>query len=682
VGAGELLGATFLVLLPLVACGALAWRIVTRALPAPAPLEAVLAGLLVTTTGLLAVMALPLALGVLSQGSVLAATAIVAVAAVLVRGPGVRPGGREAPRPAPPGSRAGWALAALGGGAVLVAALANVRTRLPEVLTNIDTIGFNLPQAARWIETGSLWQLDEWVPLQAHSSYPGSGTLLMAWTMLPTDSDVLVRPLAVALLAWFAVAAFALARELGARPSAALLAAAALLAVPIAATASIRHAFPDALLLAGMTTGALFALRAARTGRGADVVLTGIGLGLGIGTKWYGASSAAVIVAVWAAARLAGGTPLRTAARDALLAGTVALAVGGIWLLRNLVEIGNPLFPVEIPGIFDAAPDVVRDQVGFSVLDYLTDPAVLADPIAPSILRALGGLAVAGVVLAAAAAAVRRREDRRVAAVAVAGVLLALAYAATPYTALGLEGAPAASLVEANARYALPAIVALTAAGATLGGRLRPDWLAEAALAACALAALPSAFEPLRAGSTAAAMLVLGVAAAVGLGLRRLHGDARRAGLAGAGLLAAVAAAVVLVRTESTMGGQRYRDFDPVFAALQDAPPLEIGISGSFSTAGLAPTWPAFGARAQHDVTYVGRDVGGWLTAAPDAATFARIVRERGMDAVVVGRGATPQPRVREEAWARAAGLRELVRSDRLVLFVTPQVARAAGAAG
>ena len=278
---GELAGGIALVALPGIAAAWLAWRVVAGRLGHLQGEQRLVAVALVWMGALLGIHLVPLLLGVLSQASVLVCSALVALAGVHAR----RVAGRAdpAPRASPESALAGWVLAAAGVLVVAIAAIASLRAALPVSFYNVDTIVGNLPQAARWIESGSLWQLDEYVPLQARSTYPGNGVLLIAWAMLPLENDVLVRLVVAPLLLWFAVAVFALARELGARPTSAVLAASALVASPIVAEASIEHAFPDVLLYAAMTSGALFLVRHLRTRRASDLLLGGLGIGLGLG---------------------------------------------------------------------------------------------------------------------------------------------------------------------------------------------------------------------------------------------------------------------------------------------------------------------------------------------------------------------------------------------------------------
>ena len=101
-------------------------------------------------------------------------------------------------------------------------------------------------------------------------------------------------------------------------------------------------------------------------------MLAGVGLGLALGTKWYGVSAFAVV--------LASGWPRAGRLdRELLVLCGVVLLAGGFWLLRNLVLSANPVFPVKVSvagmTLFDAPYDVIRAG-GFTLAHYAGDSSV------------------------------------------------------------------------------------------------------------------------------------------------------------------------------------------------------------------------------------------------------------------------------------------------------------------
>jgi hypothetical protein len=144
------------------------------------------------------------------------------------------------------------------------------------------------------------------------------------------------------------IALYAVARELRAPPQAAVIGACVALAIPAIAVPALIAGLVDALALFGLVSGILFLLRFRRTRAGRELAFAGLALGVAFGTKWYAVWAVAIVVCTWAVAE---GLDRRSARRllspGAALVGLIALA-GGIWLLRNLVESGNPVFPVQV----------------------------------------------------------------------------------------------------------------------------------------------------------------------------------------------------------------------------------------------------------------------------------------------------------------------------------------------
>lgn len=667
--------------------------IVRRRLRHLAPLELGLASVVVGTVVLLGVHLVPLMLGILARGTVLAASALAVGLALLVRpaapaAPGATPGTR--PRgPVPASSPASWALAAVAGAFAGAAALADLGRWAGDELIGVDPLTFHLPNVARWIQHGTVWQIDQFVPLLAHGNYPNNGDVLLLSTVLPWHNDFLVRLPITFYLVVLAVAVFAVARELRAARASSALAAAVVVSLPVVGLATIPRALPDTLMWSTYSCGLLFLLRHARTGRRSDLVMAGAALAVACGTKWYGVSSVPVLIAIWLAARLVharrsgrAAVPgaLRRALGDGLLVAAIAFLGTAVWLARNWVLSGNPVFPlnVELFGItiFHAPPDVIRDAAGWTIADYAGDLDVLAQ-LAGEIVEGLGSAPIVcavGLVLAALLARTRgRAPDPRVLALAAGAVVLAVLYTVTPATALGLEGDP--SLANSNTRYAIPALLLAVPVLAWSAGRL-PCALARLLEAALAVGALLGAYHGyevrgLRDVTLAAAGIV--ALGAAGYLLWRLRD--RRSVLAGvviASLLVGLAAAH---RMQDRINDGRYRNIDPGVDAMLSAAPSgkRIALAADWTVAGLSPIWPAFGTTIDNEVEFMGRFVEGFLTPWDDERSFQAALRRGRYDLLVVGRGFYPPEATPEQRWALNAGWRTIALTERLRVLVPPR---------
>jgi hypothetical protein len=677
--AGEYLTGLGLLALVVGAAISIAVAIVRRRLPALAGLERWLAGSLLATAALIAINLLPAALGILERWSVaLAAAGALAAAVALLRGPSAQVTARR-----PPGDRApspiSVALAAVAVAAVAVYAVAILARLGGSPATFIDTVTFHLPGAASWIQSQSIWQIDQFLPGQAQGYYPGNGNVVQLAAMLPWDSDFLIRLVNLPFYALAGIALYASGRELGAPWTSAAIAAAAAMSVPAMTSYIVDSPTPDAVMYATFATGVFFLLRHAHSESRADLLLAGLGLGIAFGSRWYGVSSVAVVVAVWLLAQTVARRWNRRLGVDAAWLLATIGAAGGIWLIRNWVEAGNPVFPVEVSALgvtlFDAPRDVVRELVGFSISDYLGDSRVIDDFIVPGLRIQLGWVGAAFAIFAAAAALLAFRERRRqpdgfaALALVAAALLLTVAYAITPYTALGLEGLPYE--LGANVRYLVPALlVAAPAVAWAIGraGRLRP--LGEGVLVAVALDAIRRGVDVSLSDALLGVIAVAGLALlAIGLAAAARRG---RSAIVAAGAAVVVLGATALYALEERFIDGRYAGASfALDAALEAAPPdAEIGVAGAWPVTTLSPVLALMGPRFENEVSYVGEWRDGMLLPLESRDSFAEALERGDFDLVMIGKEKPLAfPQRPEEQWALDAGYREIAADENFAVL-------------
>jgi hypothetical protein len=626
----------------------------------------------------------PLALGVLTRATPSLTGLLLCLA--LLRLPRREARTPAGPPPAPPSPLSHSVLAALGIGAAATAIVAYAGAVAVQPFTHIDVVNFHLPNLARWIQSRSVWQIDQFLPYQAQGNYPNTGDLIQLAAALPWHNDFAVRWVGLPFVVMTAVAVYALARELGAPTASAALFGAVAVTIPSVAVGTIDFELPDTIMYATFVSGVVFLLRYVRTRDPGDLLLAGLGLGLAFGVKWYAVTSVAVVVAVWGVGMLLARRPRRRVLADGALLGGVILACGGFWLVRNLVESGNPVFPQRIAplgiSIFDAPYDRYRELAGFSLAEYLGEPAVWRRRVLPAFHATLGAawiVGALGLVAAVVAAAVRRSgardRDWRVLGTAVTAVLLAAVYVATPYSALGAEGDP--SGVQANTRYVVPAVLLGLGLAAWLAGRLGRAGIVVPFAGVVAVAdGIRRDFEPVEARHVLLAGAALGAAAAAGwawVALRRRPGwrHPPRVALGAAGC--ALALGIVTpagYALERRFNDHRYRVVEAPLAWARDGGERRIGLAGLWDVNGLSPVLPAFGPRLGNRVEFVGRFRREMLHEHQRADPFVEDLRRGRYDLLVVGRALLPgTPRGDLEGWARAAGYDEVARTHRLVLF-------------
>src|SRR3954451_22748045 len=361
-----------------------AWIAVARLTPRLAGAPRAFA---VSTVGLAALVAaylVPGALGVLSRWSALAAAVV--LLALLWRALPRRSGAPldDVPAAVSESGPLSWALAGLAVAAVGCFTVAKLWAATRETSADVDTLTFHLPDIGAWLQSGSIWQVDQYTPLLANGNYPHNGDLVVASVLAPFEFDSFVRVVNAPFVLVAGLAVYAIARELAAPRATAVLAGALFAALPVVSYAAYDGAKTDAIMWAAFGAGTLFLLRNLRRGQTSDLVLAGLGLGLAFGVKWYGVPAAAIMVAVWAGRAAVERRGIRAVTRGAALLTGLVAAAGGIWLVRNALGSGSPLFPVAVPPFWDTPRDFIRECAGYSIADYLFDGRKWTDYFYPA----------------------------------------------------------------------------------------------------------------------------------------------------------------------------------------------------------------------------------------------------------------------------------------------------------
>jgi hypothetical protein len=638
---------------------------------------------LLATAAIIAVHLLPGLVGALSRWSALACSFALLGAVALIRP-------REPiPPSSPPGPRSErgldtWILPALAVGALAVWALAVAWTASGQPSAEVDTLTFHLPGVARWMQTGDLWHVDQFAPLWAFGNYPQNGDVAFLAVVQPWGNDAFARLWSIPWAVLAGISVYAIALEARApQPTAALLGA-VFGSLPALLVVTVEGAKTDAIMLGCLGGGLLFLVRHFRTGRRSDLLLAGLGLGLAFGTKWYGVSGVPVILAVWAGLWLLARKPVGDLLRSMAAVAALIAGAGGFWLLRNLVDSGNPVFPTKVAPLgvtlFDAPRNFLQECGGFTIAHYLDRPSIWRTYVLPAYRDSFGapGLLIVVAALLGAGFLVRGFRRRQAGSepeftgplLLICAAVLAAVYAVTPYSAFGPADRPI--LVGADARWLLPTFLCAAAVSAWAGGQLgrfrRPF---EALAAIVVIDGIRRAFhEPLATLAVAAGVLVPLVAVA----LLSIRLGRKRVLLAGGTAVALSAVGVGYARQREFNDG-RYAGEDPAIAWFVTHPAKrKVGLAGDWTTGGLSPVLPAFGPRLENVVHYVGRTVDGQLRRYGNRESFVGAVERGGYDVLLVGKAQfrvcrAPGSAATENAWARSAGFRKLAESDRLVLY-------------
>lgn len=556
-------------------------------------------------------------------------------------------------------------VAAIGFGAFVLAEWgARTISALGQGMTDVDTLSYHLPHAARFVQDGWLTRLHFIAPDEATAYHPSNGEVAHSLGMMAWHRDPLSLVLNLGWLVLLLGAAWCVGRRLGSG-ALAVGAVSVVLVTPLIASTQAASGMTDTVSVAFLLIAAYLLLAGADSR--AALPLAGLAGGLALGSKLtlvvpFVALSVVVLVL---APRL--GWPRRSLACAAWFA--PAFMTGSFWYLRNIARVGTPIPTLHI-GVGSVAlpkPPIALERYAYTVAHYLFDGAVWAHWFVPGLHHAFGVLwpvLVVGAVLVGAVVVWRGPVVARgLGAVALATVI---AYLFTQTTAFGPQGQPV--LFTANLRYVLPGLaLALALLPAAV---VRRTWLPVAAGLVGVLVVItgvaPNAWpSDGRAGGVALG-LVGGILALVLLWV--LDGIGARFAIVGAVIVGLVAVVAGLPVT------RRYLDRRYTVAASSQVAlgawanglhHANIGIAGFFMQ------YPLYGQDLSNRVQYIGDFTDEHaFTDFRTCTSWRRAVNHGGYRFVVIAPSFPSEPDPPALGWTRGArGVSEVLVNDRVHVF-------------
>jgi len=214
--------------------------------------------------------------------------------------------------------------------------------RLPAPATDWDALTYHLYLPARWLQAEQLTHIPTVFGDPAAAFAPQNGALLFTWWIALLDGDALANVVNVIPAVLLALSIRGLALRCGVtRENAALAGVAVFWVGPM--RSAIFEARVDIPMLAFWSASLLFIARSLDSKQPAPWLAAGLATGLAAGTKVVGLSligPQALLLAVLLLIR-----------RDPrAFAGFLAacIAGGGWWFVANIVQFGNPLFPLDL----------------------------------------------------------------------------------------------------------------------------------------------------------------------------------------------------------------------------------------------------------------------------------------------------------------------------------------------
>jgi hypothetical protein len=580
----------------------------------------------------------------------------------------------EAPRASP----ADLLPLCVAGAAVTVLVAAWTTRVLPAIdqgMLGPDTLWYHLPQAARFVQDGSITHVQFFETGAGTAFYPASSGLFHAAGMVWLDGDLLSVFLNYGWLALALLAAWCLGRPYG-FGGATTTGLAVLLATPIMVETQPGGAYNDIVGLALLLAAAALIVNGGTTG--APGALAAVAGALALGTK--------LSLVVPLAALAVGAVVISPVGRRARLAAGWAaalLVLGGLWYVRNLFAFGNPVPALELDVGPLSLPSPPLTNLTYSLVHYLDVPGVWSNTFLPGLRDGYGPvwwllLALAAAGMVGAALAGRTRAERMLGVVA---IVSAIGFVFTPQ-GLGTDSDPV--FFKFNLRYPTPALalgLVLLPLVPALGARSRQRLLVLLYAGVLAVTQLDPAIWPtdLREGRFAepptrrdavlALVIGLALAAAAGAVLAwRRTGSRRGLAVVVLGVAVAVAIGGWLIQRDYDRG--RYRSFEPMPEIARWAGDVEdarIGIVGFFIQ------YPMLGRDLSNEVDYVAHHgPHGAFTRIRTCREWRDAINEGGYDYVVTAPfnypGNLTGPRPDETRWTESDPAARLVRRDRGVV--------------
>jgi len=225
--------------------------------------------------------------------------------------------------------------------AVGVALIAELYVGLARPPLNGDDLGYHLPFAVTWLQTGNLFatRAPFWF-------YPGGSELFVFWLLAPFRNDLFISLQNWPFLTLIVVSIYALARRAGLGVAWGIYSA--LFFLGIRALHFQMNSQNNDLILAALFLAAVSMLlvydRAQVVG---SLALVGLAMGLMMGVKYNGFYYVALLLVAYVFL-IGRRQPLGQTVRHLLLMVAIASLLGGFWYVRNWSIAGNPLTPLRI----------------------------------------------------------------------------------------------------------------------------------------------------------------------------------------------------------------------------------------------------------------------------------------------------------------------------------------------
>jgi hypothetical protein len=325
-------------------------------------------------------------------------------------------------------------------------------------ITGADSIGYHLPHAASYAQTGQIRAIRYTDDSYLTGLYPATSELFHALGIVLMGNDVLSPGINLIWLALMLLAAWCIGSVRG-FGSMSMLAAALVMATPMMVGSNAGTADNDLLGVTLVMAALALWMRTAdspmadmRAYRGGSILAAVVaGLALSVRMNLLPPVAALTVAAI----ALAPSGRRRSA--TAWWIGGLILG-GGYWYARNLVALGNPLPWFSFGVLPTPHPPPLQQGNNYSLADYATSPGILRHWLIPALNLNLGPWwpALVAAAIVGPLVCLFSKRDRVIVAAALIALASLAAYPLTPLTACGPWGHP--YCLAFNIRFGAPAL--------------------------------------------------------------------------------------------------------------------------------------------------------------------------------------------------------------------------------
>jgi|GEM_PF-2151516 len=236
---------------------------------------------------------------------------------------------------------------------LLIIFLIRTFSAMLQVPLEYDVVAYHLPFVVEWIKTKSLMGIYYTAFASPIGYYPSNYELLNLWTILPFNNDFFVNILNFPLLALLGIALYKILRNLNTEKNTALILTGALFYIPI----FLRQGGVGLTDIFFCLTFALFMYFLQEIYKNRKnpfkkdsiktaYILFGLNIGLLLGTKYLGIVIS--IIPIFLLLLICIFTKIQKRWKLLGISAISAFITGGFFYIRNWINSGNPIFPVDL----------------------------------------------------------------------------------------------------------------------------------------------------------------------------------------------------------------------------------------------------------------------------------------------------------------------------------------------